>query len=215
MNNVFRLWQAEDALSMNKVLIHEETLKKAVIIGGGLIGVEMTEALAKRGLQVTVVEMLPHLLPGLLDPETAVFLTRYLRSQGVEVHCGERVTRLEGRRPGERGEGHHHAKAEIPADIALISIGVRPNSKLASDAGLADRKVREISVVNEYLQTSDPDIYAGGDCVFKMSISSPGNQSFAPMGSTANKHGRRDRQQHHGHEGKIQRNSGNRGRQSL
>ena len=186
LNNVFRLWQAEDALSMNKAL-SMGTLKKAVIIGGGLIGVEMTEALTKRGLQVTLVEMLPHLLPGLLDPETAVFLTRYLRSQGVEVHCGERVSCLKG---DDRGnvEKVVTTRTEIPADIALVSIGVRPNSKLASDAGLQIGKSGNI-LVNDYLQTSDPAIYAGGDCVQNIHLLT-GKPVFAPMGSTANKHGR-------------------------
>jgi len=186
LNNVFRLWQAEDALSMNKALAMG-TLKNAVIIGGGLIGVEMTEALTKRGLHVTLVEMLPHLLPGLLDSETAVFLTRYLHSQGVKVHCGERVSCLKG---DDRGnvEKVVTSQMEIQADIALVSIGVRPNSKLASDAGLQIGKSGNI-LVNDYLQTSDPDIYAGGDCVQNIHLIT-GKPVFAPMGSTANKHGR-------------------------
>jgi NADPH-dependent 2,4-dienoyl-CoA reductase/sulfur reductase-like enzyme/rhodanese-related sulfurtransferase len=186
LNHVFRLWQAEDALAMNKAL-SMGTLKKAVIIGGGLIGVEMTEALTKRGVQVTLVEMLPHLLPGLLDSETAAFLTRYLRSQGVEVRCGERVSCLKG---DDRGNVERVVTtgAEISADIALVSIGVRPNSKLAAEAGLEVGKSGNIRV-NDFLQTSDPDIYAGGDCVQNIHLLTA-KPVFAPMGSTANKHGR-------------------------
>ncbi|MCX5914840.1 MAG: FAD-dependent oxidoreductase, partial [Deltaproteobacteria bacterium] len=82
LNHVFRMWQPEDALSMRE-FIREKKPKKAVIIGGGLIGIEMTEALAKQGLQVTVLEMLPSILPGLLDEEAAAYLTRYLRVKGV------------------------------------------------------------------------------------------------------------------------------------
>jgi NADPH-dependent 2,4-dienoyl-CoA reductase/sulfur reductase-like enzyme/rhodanese-related sulfurtransferase len=186
LNNVFRLWQAEDALAMNKIL-SSGGLKNAVIIGGGLIGVEMTEALAKRGLHVTVVEMLGHILPGLLDSETAAFLTRYLRSQKVDILCGQRVTRLQGDDQGNVKK-IITTKGEIPADIALISIGVRPNSKLAQDAGLQVGKSGDI-VVNEYLQTDDPDIYAGGDCIFNRHLLTR-KPVYAPMGSTANKHGR-------------------------
>jgi NADPH-dependent 2,4-dienoyl-CoA reductase/sulfur reductase-like enzyme/rhodanese-related sulfurtransferase len=186
LNNVFRLWQAEDALAMNKAL-SSGAFREAVIIGGGLIGVEMTEALAKRGLKVTVVEMLDHILPGLLDSETAAFLARYLRSKEVNILCGEKVTRLQG---DDRGDVRKivTTKGEIPADIALISIGVRPNSKLAQDAGLQVGRVGDV-IVNEYLQTSDPDIYAGGDCVFNRHLLT-GKSAYAPMGSTANKHGR-------------------------
>jgi NADPH-dependent 2,4-dienoyl-CoA reductase/sulfur reductase-like enzyme/rhodanese-related sulfurtransferase len=186
LNHVFRLWQPEDALSMRE-FIYEKKPKKAVIIGGGLIGIEMTEALAKQGLQVAVVEMLPFILPGLLDEEVSTNLTRYLRSRQVDVRCGTRVTRIEGDDQGNVQKVITE-KGEIPADLVLISVGVRPNSKLAKDAGLDLGPIGDIRV-NEYLQTSDPDIYAGGDCVRNIHLLT-GKPVFAPMGSTANKHGR-------------------------
>jgi len=99
LNNVFRLWQPEDALAMSEV-IAAKGAKTGVIIGGGLIGVEMTEALTKRGVDVTVVEMMPHILPGLLDEEVAAYLTRYVRSQGVDIRTGSRVKKIFGQRPG-------------------------------------------------------------------------------------------------------------------
>jgi NADPH-dependent 2,4-dienoyl-CoA reductase/sulfur reductase-like enzyme/rhodanese-related sulfurtransferase len=186
LNNVFRLWQPEDAISLRDTIL-SRGLKRAVIIGGGLIGIEMTEALAKRGLQVTVLEMLPNILPGLLDEEVAVPLTRYLRSQGVDIRCGCRVSRLLG---DDRGNVQTviTAEGEISADMVLIAVGVRPNSKLAQDAGLEVGDRGDI-LVNEYLQTGDPDIYAGGDCVKNVHLLT-GRTIFAPMGSTANKHGR-------------------------
>jgi len=186
LNHVFRLWQPEDALSMRE-FIHEKKPKKAVIIGGGLIGIEMTEALAKQGLQVAVVEMLPFILPGLLDEEVSANLTRYLRSRDVDIRCGTRVTRIEGDDQGNVQKVITD-KGEIPADLVLISVGVRPNSKLAKEAGLEIGPIGDIRV-NEYLQTSDPDIYAGGDCVRNIHLLT-GKPVFAPMGSTANKHGR-------------------------
>lgn len=186
LNHVFRMWQPEDALSL-RGFIHEKKPKKAVIIGGGLIGIEMTEALAKQGLQVAVVEMLPFILPGLLDEEVSANLTRYLRSKGVDIRCGTRVTRIEGDDQGNV-QKIITDQEEIPADLVLISVGVRPNSKLAREAGLEIGSIGDIRV-NEYLQTSDPDIYAGGDCVQNIHLLT-GKPVFAPMGSTANKHGR-------------------------
>jgi pyruvate/2-oxoglutarate dehydrogenase complex dihydrolipoamide dehydrogenase (E3) component/rhodanese-related sulfurtransferase len=158
-----------------------------VIIGGGLIGIEMTEALAKQGLQVGVLEMLPSILPGLLDEEAAAYLTRYLRAKGVDVRCGTRVTRIEGDDQGNV-QKVITKKGEVPADMILIAVGVRPNSKLAKEAGLEIGDMGDIKV-NEYLQTSDPNIYAGGDCVRNIHLLT-GKPVFAPMGSTANKHGR-------------------------
>ena len=186
LNHVFRMWQPEDALSIRE-FIHGKKPKKAVIIGGGLIGIEMTEALGKQRLQVAVLEMLPSILPGLLDEEAATYLSRYLRLKGVDVRCGARVIRIEGDDQGNV-QTVITENAEIPADMVLIAVGVRPNSKLAKEAGLDIGPIGEIRV-NEYLQTSDPDIYAGGDCVRNNHLLT-GKPVFAPMGSTANKHGR-------------------------
>jgi len=158
-----------------------------VIIGAGLIGIEMTEALAKQGVLVTVLEMLPFVLPGLLDEEIAAYLARYLRLKRVDVRCGTRVTRIEGDDQGN-AQKVITEKGEIPADMVLIAVGVRPNSKLAKEAGLEVGDMGDIKV-NEYLQTSDPDIYAGGDCVRNIHLLTE-KPMFAPMGSTANKHGR-------------------------
>ncbi len=167
--------------------IHAQKPKKAVIIGAGLIGIEMTEALAKQGLRVTVLEMLPFVLPGLLDEEIAANLSRYLRMKEVDVQCGTRVTRIEGDDQGNVQKVITE-KEEIPADLVLIAVGVRPNSKLAKEAGLELGQMGDIQV-NEYLRTSDPDIYAGGDCVRNIHLLTE-KPVFAPMGSTANKHGR-------------------------
>ena len=186
LNHVFRLWQPEDAIALREAVVGKG-MKKAVIIGAGLIGIEMTEALAKQGLKVTVLEMLPNILPGLLDQEVAVSLTRYLRDQRIDVHCGCRVSRILG---DDRGnvQSVSTAEGEIPADLVLIAVGVRPNSKLAQEACLEVGDRGDIWV-NEYLQTSDPDIFAGGDCVKNVHLLT-GRTIFAPMGSTANKHGR-------------------------
>ena len=186
LNHVFRLSQPEDAIGMSEV-ISSKGIKTAVIIGAGLIGVEMTEALSKRGVDVTVVEMMPHILPGLLDEEVAAYLTRYMRSQGVDILTGNRVKEIVGDDQGVVTKVIA-SDTDIPADMVLIAVGVRPNSTLAREAGLKIGKRGGI-VVDEYLQTSDPDIYAGGDCIENTHLVG-GEKVFVPLGSTANKHGR-------------------------
>ena len=186
LGRVFHLAQPQDAIRIRE-LVASGAARKAVIIGGGLIGLETTEAFVRRGLQVTIVEMLPRILPKLLDPEMAVILQNYLCARGVDVRVNERVLRLEG-----DGQGNVTTvvtdRGTIDADLVLVSVGVRANSQLAKEAGLEIGVTGGI-VVNEYLQTSDPDIYAAGDVVEMRHIVS-GGKTYAPMGSTANKHGR-------------------------
>lgn len=161
-------------------------VRKAVIVGGGLIGMEMLEVLSTRGMEVTVVEALDHILPGALDAEIAMPVEKYLRRKGIDLRLGERVAKFEG--ADGRVRRVITSKSSLDADIVIMAIGVRPNVKLAKDAGLAIGPTGAIAV-NEYLQTSDPDIYAGGDCVENKNLLT-GAPMFAPMGSTANKHGR-------------------------
>jgi len=186
LKNVFRLWHPDDAMAIRDA-VTSGSVKTAVIIGGGLIGIEMTEALAKRGLHVTVIELLQHILPGLLDEEVALYLTRYVRSQNVDIITGTGVTGILG---DDQGNARTviTADGEFPADIVLTNIGVRSNVMLAKDAGLEIGSYGGI-VVNDYLETSDPHIYAGGDCV-ENTVLITGRKAFVPMGSTANKHGR-------------------------
>ncbi len=182
------VYSVKDVASADQILswITEKQPKKAVIIGGGLIGLEMVEVLATRGLEVTVVEAMAHILPGALDEDIAMPVEKYLRKKGINLRLGERVARFEG--AGGKLQQVVTDKAAIDADVAILAIGVRPNVKLAKEAGLAMGKTGAIAV-DDYLQTSDPDIYAGGDCVENKNLVT-GAAMFAPMGSTANKHGR-------------------------
>jgi NADPH-dependent 2,4-dienoyl-CoA reductase/sulfur reductase-like enzyme/rhodanese-related sulfurtransferase len=189
VNNVFTLCSqacVEDAVRIDQAL-SDGKLTKAVIIGGGLIGMELTESLVRRGLSVTVVEMMDRILPGLLDAEMGVYLTRHLAQKGVTVMTGTAVSRITGDDEGnvvsvvtDRGE--------IPADFVLVAVGVKPNVKLAKDSGLAIGDLGGI-LIDEAMKTSDPDIYAGGDCVEQVGLVH-GKRVAIPMGSTANKHGR-------------------------
>lgn len=183
LKNIFSLHGVHDAEGI-KALLAEEKAKDAVIIGGGLIGVEVTEALVQKGCRVTIIEKLPQIF-GMLDREMAALVTRYLESQGVKIVTNTEVT-------GFEGEGKVRqvvtGKGGFAADMAIVSIGVRPQVNLAREAGLTIGDFNAIKV-NEKMQTSDADIYAAGDCVESIDRVT-GKPCYMPMGSTANKHGR-------------------------
>lgn len=185
LKGVFRLNAPDDALAIREA-VEQGNVKRAVLIGGGLIGLETAEALVARGIHVTIVEMLDQLLPAMLDWEVAAFLEKYLRGRGLDIRLSQKVTRLEG--DGEGIVQRVHTTAEvIEAQMVLLAIGVRPNVQLAKDAGLTLGPTGALAV-NDQLQTNDPDIYAGGDCVECTHLLT-GQKVFVPLGSTANKHG--------------------------
>jgi len=186
LNGVHRLYNPHQAQAIKKLV--EKECGKVVVVGGGLIGIETCGAFKVHSCTTSVVEMMPTLVPNLLDEEMALLLENYLKSQGIEVITGSAVSKII-----DDGEGNVAAietadGTRIDADVVIIAIGVRPNTKLAVEAGLEIGPTRAIAV-NEYLQTSDPDIYAGGDCVECVHMLT-GEKTFAPLGSTANKHGR-------------------------
>jgi len=185
--NVFTLHGVHDAEGIKSVLA-ERTAKDVVVVGGGLIGVEATEALVTHGCRVTIVEMMPQIL-GMLDWEMARLVENYMESKGVRVLTDTRAMALEDRGGGGNVTHVKTDKGEIPADMVILAIGVRPNVALARQAGLEiGDKTRAIRV-NDHLQTSDPDIYAAGDCVECVDRIT-GEACFVPLGSTANKQGR-------------------------
>lgn len=181
--NVFTLHGVHDAVGMRAIL-REGRAKDVVIVGGGLIGVEVTEALVQTGCRVTVVEMLPQIL-GMLDWEMAKHVERHMESHGVRVLTGTRVTAIEGT---DAVTGVQIDTGHIPADMVVLAIGVRPNVALAHAAGLDIGPTGAIAV-NARMQTSDFDIYAAGDCVESRNLIT-GKPCYVPLGSTANKQGR-------------------------
>ncbi len=183
LDGIYCLKTLNDGVRLKKAM-EQAPGKNAVVIGAGLIGMECLEPLLKAGFSVHVVEKLPFVLPALLDEEMAVPLMKHLQSKGVQLHCGDGVVRFDG---DGRVNKVVTEKTEIDADLVLLAIGFRPNTKLAQDAGL---DVGPMGIrVDAHLRTSDPDIYAGGDCVESYSVVT-GKPAYAPMGSTANKHGR-------------------------
>ncbi|MDR3566035.1 MAG: FAD-dependent oxidoreductase [Negativicutes bacterium] len=182
--NIVQFWHPDDARAVRGRL-EKGQVKNAVIIGAGLVGMEMAEALSLWDVKVTVVEMKDQVFPAFLDAEIAGSVAKYLAGKGVTVLTGEKVERFNGDNDVQEVVTD---KRIIPADLVILSVGVRPNVELAREAGLTIGGTGGIAV-NEYLETSDPDIYAGGDCVENVHRLS-GAKVLLPMGSTANKHGR-------------------------
>ena len=186
LKGVFTLTKLTDATAIVRE-IGQASPKRAVVVGAGLIGLETAEALRQRGLEVSVVEALDRVLPSLLDPEMAAYAEKELAANGVVLRLGQRIVAILG-----DSDGHARKvvteKGEMDADLVVLALGARPNVQLARDAGLVIGATGGISV-NEHMETSDPHIYAGGDCVENVHRVT-GAKVFAPMGSTANKHGR-------------------------
>lgn len=162
-------------------------VNRAVVVGGGFIGLEVAVALGDMwGLPVTVVELAEHILPGFLSPTLARMAAKDLRDNGVEVHCAEKVLRFEG----ENGRVKKVVtdKREIEADLVVMAAGIRPNTELAAAAGLTLTD-RGLIIVDDRMRTSDPDIYAGGDCV-SVTNQVTGKPGWYPLGSMANRQGR-------------------------
>lgn len=179
-DHVFTLWTLED---MDKISHHleEKKPKNAVVVGGGFIGLEMVEALVKRGLKVNVVEMMPHVM-AIMEAETAGFIENELLSYGVGIHTCAGVTQIMP----------HAVKLDngkiLEADMVLLSIGVRPTLQLAKEAGLEIGEAGGL-LVNSQLQTSDPDIYAAGDMV-EIEHRVNGKKVRIPLAGPANRQGR-------------------------
>ncbi|PLX50647.1 MAG: pyridine nucleotide-disulfide oxidoreductase [Desulfobulbaceae bacterium] len=160
---------------------------KAVVIGGGAIGLEMAEAFTDLwGVETSVVEFMPQLLPRIVDPWFATMLEKHMSAMGVQIHTGEGASEIVADENG-RACKVVTPKRTIETDIVIMATGVRPRSQLASDAGLIVSPFG--IVVNDRLQTSDPNIYAAGDCI-EITHMVSGQKFMAPLGSLANREGR-------------------------
>ena len=169
-----------------RALLDSGKLKKAVVIGGGFIGLEMAENLARQGLSVSVVELKSAILPG-FDPEIAALAQNHLIEHDVQIYTGEGVTRILGNSHGEAVGVETDART-LEADLVILSAGIRPNTEVAAAAGISTDK-RGLILVDEYLRTNLPDIFAVGDCA-SVRNRITGKDTYSPMGSTANKTGR-------------------------
>ncbi len=161
--------------------VKNENVKNAVVIGGGFIGLEMAENFAKMNINTTVVEMADHILPP-VDKEIAAFAQNELRKHGVNIILSDALKAV------GKDEIVLASGKKIPFDTAVLAIGVRPETELAKKCGLEIGKTGGIKV-NEYMQTSDPDIFAGGDSV-EVEDFVTGQNCLIPLAGPANRQGR-------------------------
>ena len=182
--NVFTLKTVADAEAL-KQLVEQKKAADIVIVGGGLIGLELAEAFVGKGVGVTMIEMLDQILAP-LDREMALLVEKYVAQKGVRVLTGTTASAI------ERGENDRLqvilAGAPIPCDAVVFAVGIRPNVELAQAAGLEIGPTGAIRV-DDHLRTSDPDLYAAGDCVEVVNLVT-GKPAYVPLGSTSNKQGR-------------------------
>lgn len=177
--NVFTLRNIPDTLKI-KNYIDTEKPESAVVIGGGYIGVEMAENLAKAGLDVSIVELADHLIAP-LDFDMAADVHRYIKEKGIKLFLNNGVTAIEHNRIILQ-------KGEINADMVIMSVGVRPETAIAKACGI-ETNSRGSIIVDSKMHTNIPNIYAVGDAVeIKNFITN--SPSFIPLAGPANKQGR-------------------------
>jgi NADPH-dependent 2,4-dienoyl-CoA reductase/sulfur reductase-like enzyme/rhodanese-related sulfurtransferase len=185
LEGITTLKSMKDADFLRKVR-DEKKIKKAVVIGGGLIGIETCEALQLAGIEITVIELLPQLLT-FLDWELAKLVENHVKSKGANVITDNGVAEFLGEN-GKLTAVKLQNGTELACELAVVAIGVSPNVKLVKKAGLKIGRLGGINV-NKYMQTSDPDIYAVGDGVETVNRIT-GKKVLAPYGDLANLQGR-------------------------
>ena len=181
-----RIYTLRNLQDMDRINAATEEGMRAVVIGAGFIGLEMAEQLQRKGLSVHLVEQQPQIMPPLDAPMTGL-LESELRRNGVTLHLGDAIERFAD------DSGHvvcHLSSGQtLTADLVILSIGVRPDSQLAKDCGLA-LGARGHIVVDGFQRTSDPDIYAAGDVVETTDRVIASRKTAVPMGGPANRQGR-------------------------
>ena len=172
--------------------LEEQNVSRAVIVGAGYVGLEMAEALVARGVAVTQVERLPEVLPT-IDPELGALVRAELDRHAVELSCDTRVAAVQQLQRGSThrlevgATGPGGQPLSFPADLVLVSVGVRPESRLAADAG-AELGTRGAIVVDRQMRTNLPDVLAAGDCA--VTHHPLLGTTYFPLGTTAHKQGR-------------------------
>lgn len=180
--NVFYMRTPEDAIGLREV-IESGGIKRAVVVGGGYIGLEIAENLTKKGIRSVVIDMASHVLPG-FDPELCEYVENHLSEAGIPVVTGVKVTAILGDGKVEKVQTD---KRTYKADLVVMSAGIRPNTDFLKGSGI-DME-RGVILTNAFGQTNDENIYAAGDCAM-VSNGLTNKPAWSPMGSTANIAGR-------------------------
>ncbi|MDY3282473.1 FAD-dependent oxidoreductase [Dysosmobacter sp.] len=184
LENVFVMRTPDDADGLRK-LVDAGEVKRAVVVGGGLIGLEVAENLTDRGVRTSVIDFAPHILSEMLDSEFSEYLENAMADQGVMPFTGVALEGLTG--SNGKVEKVLTSKRPMKADAVVLAMGFRPNTEWLADTGL--EMFKGTLVVDEYLRTNDPDIYAAGDCAL-VTNRTTGKRQWSAMGSTANICGR-------------------------
>ncbi|MDC3413280.1 CoA-disulfide reductase [Aquibacillus sp. 3ASR75-11] len=182
LTGVHTLKTIADAKQIMEDLNHD--VEQVTIVGGGYIGLEMAEAFKLLGKQVRIIEHGDHLAK-IFDADMATLIHEEADKQGITVHTNEKVEVLKGE---ERVEVVQTDKASYPCDLVLISVGIRPNTKLIEGTEIATG-IKGAIRVNRYMETNVRDVYAAGDCAEQYHIVKE-KDDYIPLGSTANKQGR-------------------------
>jgi len=181
-NHAFKLWTVPDVDRIQS-FIKEKNPKTAIVVGGGFIGLEMAEAFHQRGIKTTIVELLPHVM-GVMDREFGERIKTHLEANGINVVTGVGLKAvLPETKEVELADGQR-----LSGELVLFSVGVRPELSLAKQAGLSVGESGGL-FVDEYLRTSDPDIYAAGDMIEVVQKVS-GRKVRIPLAGPANRQGR-------------------------
>ena len=183
-DRLFTLRTVEDTLTI-RAFVEEHKPRRAVLAGGGFISLEVAENLAEMGLEVTVIQRLPHLMPP-LDYDMASFVHNHMRAKGVKVLLDTAVTGFV--QEGDTITATVEGGEPIAADVAILAVGVAPESALAKQAGLTLGQRGSIAV-NDRMETSHPDIYAVGDAV-EITHLVTGEKALIALAGPANKQGR-------------------------
>ena len=178
--HVFTLRNIPDTFKI-KDYLNSHNPRTAAVIGGGYIGLEMADNLCRLGLEVSVIEAASHVIAS-LDEDMSHELQNHLRSKGLDLHLGSMAQRI------DRDQVILSDGREIPADMVILSIGVRPETGFLKDSGIALGSRGEI-LVDEYLQTNVPDVYAVGDAIGVKSFGT-GADAIIPLAGPANKQAR-------------------------
>lgn len=183
LKNVFVMRTPDDAIALREA-VESGTVRRAVVAGGGFIGLEVAENLAAKGIKVTVIDFAKHVLPNFLDPELSEYVENKMADAGIMPMTG---VALEGVIGTERVEKVQTSRRAIKADALVLAIGIRPNTAFLDGSGI--EMVKGTIVTDQYLRTNVEDIYAAGDCAM-VTNRQTGRPAWSPMGSTANIAGR-------------------------
>ena len=183
LEGVFKLRTPDDAIGLRDY-VKSTQARRAVVVGGGFIGLEAAENLQAQGLTVTVVDLASQIMPNIFDPEMAEYVKRHLQSKGIRVLTGNPLEAILG---SGRVDAVKTGMGTLSADVVVLSIGIKPNTAFLADSGI--ELFKGTVVVDEHLRTNLPDLYAAGDCALVKNRLT-GAPQWSAMGSSANYEGR-------------------------